>query len=40
VNPPAKLSRLVPHPDAIVGDAEDLVSLEWSGAWVDWAQWD
>jgi antitoxin (DNA-binding transcriptional repressor) of toxin-antitoxin stability system len=33
VDPPTKLSRLVGHPDAIVGDPEDLVGLEWSGAW-------
>ncbi|MGQ0464770.1 MAG: type II toxin-antitoxin system Phd/YefM family antitoxin [Sporichthyaceae bacterium] len=31
--PRAKLARLVPHPDAIVGDPEDLVAMDWSGAW-------
>jgi antitoxin (DNA-binding transcriptional repressor) of toxin-antitoxin stability system len=27
---PNKLSRLVPHPQAIVGDPEDFVHLDWS----------
>lgn len=30
---PNKLDRLVPHPDAIVGDPEDLVHLDWSSEW-------
>jgi hypothetical protein len=25
-----RLSRLVPHPDYIVGDPEDLVEIDWS----------
>lgn len=33
VDPPSKTSRLVPHPDTITGDPEDLVSLDWSGEW-------
>lgn len=28
-----KLDRLDPHPDAIVGDPEDLVHLDWSAEW-------
>ena len=28
-----KLDRLEPHPDAIVGDPEDLVHLDWSSEW-------
>jgi len=31
--PVDRLSRLVPHPGTIVGDPEDLVSLDWSGCW-------
>lgn len=30
VTPPNKLGRLVPHPQAIVGDPEDFVHLDWS----------
>lgn len=33
VDAPAKLSRLSPHPGAIVGDPEDLVELDWSSEW-------
>jgi antitoxin (DNA-binding transcriptional repressor) of toxin-antitoxin stability system len=29
----SKLARLVPHPEALVGDPEDLVHLDWSGEW-------
>ena len=28
-----RLARLQPHPDAVVGDPEDLVHLDWSGEW-------
>jgi hypothetical protein len=31
--PGRKLDRLEPHPDAIVGDPEDLVHLDWSSEW-------
>jgi len=31
--PRRKLERLEPHPDAIVGDAEELVHLDWSAEW-------
>lgn len=30
---PNKLDRLVPHPDYIVGDPEDLVHMDWSPEW-------
>lgn len=30
---PGKLDRLVPHPDALVGDPDDLVSIDWSEHW-------
>ena len=33
VDPPGRLDRLVPHPDAVVGDPEDLVHLGWSHEW-------
>ena len=29
----SKLDRLVPHPDAIEGDPEDFVHIDWSGEW-------
>jgi antitoxin (DNA-binding transcriptional repressor) of toxin-antitoxin stability system len=29
----SKLSRLVPHPDFLIGDPEDFVHLDWSGEW-------
>lgn len=31
--PPDKLARLVPHPDYINGDSEDLVEIDWSVYW-------
>lgn len=31
--PVSKLNRLQPHPDAIVGDPEDLVTTDWSDTW-------
>jgi hypothetical protein len=31
--PPSRLGRLVRRPDAVVGDSEDLVHLDWSGEW-------
>lgn len=27
---PSKLERLIPHPEAIVGDPEDFVHIDWS----------
>lgn len=30
---PARLRRLVRRPEAVVGDAEDLVHLDWSSHW-------
>jgi antitoxin (DNA-binding transcriptional repressor) of toxin-antitoxin stability system len=30
---PGKLANLTPHPDAIVGDPEDLVEIDWSSEW-------
>jgi prevent-host-death family protein len=33
VEMPKKLERLTPHPDAIVGDPDDLVSVDWSEHW-------
>jgi hypothetical protein len=30
IGPTSKLSRLLPHPNAVVGDPEDLVHLDWS----------
>lgn len=30
---PARLDRLVRRPEAVIGDAEDLVHLDWSSAW-------
>lgn len=30
---PSKVARLRPHPDAIVGDPEDFVHIDWSGEW-------
>lgn len=31
--PVARLANLQRHPGAIVGDAEDLVEIDWSDAW-------
>ncbi len=31
--PRTKLERLEPQPDAIVGDPDDLVHLDWSSEW-------
>jgi hypothetical protein len=31
--PAGKLRNLEPHPDALVGDPEELVHLDWSGEW-------
>jgi hypothetical protein len=33
VEGPSKFDRLVDHPDAIVGDPEALVHIDWSGEW-------
>lgn len=33
VDPPGRLERLVAHDDAVVGDPEDLVHVDWSGEW-------
>ena len=32
-DPPSRMARLVPHPDAVVGDPEDLVHMDWSEEW-------
>ncbi|MEQ1500575.1 MAG: type II toxin-antitoxin system Phd/YefM family antitoxin [Myxococcota bacterium] len=29
----SRLDRLVPHPDAVVGDLDELVHLDWSSEW-------
>ena len=29
----SKLERLEPHPDAVNGDSDDLVEMDWSGMW-------
>lgn len=29
----ARLDRLRPHPEALIGDPEDLVHLDWSNHW-------
>ena len=29
----SRLDRLTPHPDAVTGDPDDLVHLDWSGEW-------
>lgn len=31
--PPSRLDRLVPHPDFVRGDPEDLVEMDWSEYW-------
>ncbi|MGQ0623134.1 MAG: type II toxin-antitoxin system Phd/YefM family antitoxin [Sporichthyaceae bacterium] len=31
--PVSKLDRLVPHPDFVIGDPDDLVEMDWSGYW-------
>ena len=31
--PPSRLGELVRRPDAVVGDSEDFVHLDWSGEW-------
>ena len=31
--PPSRLGALVRRPDAVVGDSEDFVHLDWSGEW-------
>jgi hypothetical protein len=31
--PISKLDRLVPHPDYLVGDPEDIVEIDWSIYW-------
>lgn len=33
LDPPIKSSRLVPHPDTVAGDPEELVHVDWSGEW-------
>jgi hypothetical protein len=33
VDEPSRLGRLVPHPDAIVGDPDELISIDWSEHW-------
>jgi hypothetical protein len=29
----SRLDRLVPHPEALTGDPDDLVHLDWSSEW-------
>jgi hypothetical protein len=29
----SKLARLTPHPDAVNGNSDDLVSIDWSHEW-------
>ena len=29
----SRLDRLVPHPDAVTGDPDELVHLDWSSEW-------
>lgn len=29
----SRLDRLVPHPDAVAGDPDELVSIDWSEHW-------
>lgn len=31
--PTSRMARLTPHPDAIIGDPEDLVHMDWSKEW-------
>lgn len=33
VEAPSKLSRLEPHPDYLLVDPEDIVSIDWSAEW-------
>jgi N-acyl-D-aspartate/D-glutamate deacylase len=36
--PPTRLGRLISRPDAVVGDSDDFVHLDWSGDWSnDWS---
>lgn len=32
-DPPSRLDVLTPHPDAVVGDLDDLVHIDWSDEW-------
>lgn len=34
VGTPGRVDRLVPHPDALPGDPEEIVEIDWSGEWV------
>jgi len=34
VDGPPKLSRLTAHPGTVVGDAEELVDLDWTDEWL------
>ena len=29
----SKLDRLIPHKDAVVGDSDDFISMDWSSEW-------
>ena len=33
VGTPGRVDRLVPHPDALPGDPEEIVEIDWSGEW-------
>ncbi len=30
---PSRVAALRPHPDAVVGDPDDLVHVDWTGEW-------
>lgn len=33
VNPPNKLDRIVPHPNYIAGNPEEIVHMDWFAGW-------
>lgn len=33
IEPPDRLAALDQHPDAIVGDPDELIHVDWSGEW-------
>ena len=35
-----RLAGMVVHPEALVGDPQDLVHVDWSGEWVWSGEWD
>lgn len=32
-DPPSKLDRIVPRPDFVIGDPDDIVEMDWSQYW-------